>query len=283
MPNKAHHEINRLSWNEGTKAHNSHKGDQASFFRNGGSTLKDEESELLGDLTGKTLLHLQCNSGQDTLSIANHLGASVTGVDISDEAIAFAKKLSADTGITAEFIRADVYDWFEQNEAQYDVVFCSYGVMMWLSDLQIWGNGIAKSLKHGGRFVLVEFHPALMVFSEDWTLQYNYMGGSYVEFESGVGDYIAMAGSANEIDKLEDGIKDFVNPEPGVEYQWGIADVVMSLISAGLTLTDLREYDYSNGFNPMPNMREIDKRRFIMPSHFPQKFPMMFSVVVEKK
>ena len=37
MPNKAHHELNRLSWNEGTKAHNSHKGDQAQFFRGGGN------------------------------------------------------------------------------------------------------------------------------------------------------------------------------------------------------------------------------------------------------
>ena len=66
MPNKAHHEINRLSWNEGTKAHNSHKGDQATFFRNGGNTLYPEETRLLGDIKGKTLVHLQCNSGQDT-------------------------------------------------------------------------------------------------------------------------------------------------------------------------------------------------------------------------
>lgn len=283
MPNKTHHEINRLSWNEGTKAHNSHKGDQATFFRNGGNTLHPEETRLLGDIKGKTLLHLQCNSGQDSLSIANHLGAIVTGVDISDEAIDFAKKLSQDSGIPAEFIRSDVYDWFEQNETQYDVVFCSYGVMVWLSDLKTWGKGISKSLKQGGRFVFVEFHPVLMAFDEDWNLKYDVMDGAYVEFESGVGDYVAMAGSANETDEFIEGVKDFVNPEPGVEYQWGIADVVMSLVSAELTLTDLREYNYSNGFNPMPNLREIDKRRFIMPEGFPQNFPMMFSVVVEKK
>lgn len=86
------HEANRLSWNAATVAHNSHKGDQAAFFRRGGSTLFPEELDLLGDIAGLSLLHLQCNSGQDSLSLAQ-LGADVTGVDISDEAIAFARRL----------------------------------------------------------------------------------------------------------------------------------------------------------------------------------------------
>lgn len=281
MPNRAHHEVNRLSWNEGTKAHNSHKGDQAKFFREGGTTLWDDEVKLLGDIKGKSLLHLQCNSGQDSLSIAKHLGATVTGVDISDEAINFAEKLSEDSGIPAEFIRSDVYDFFEQNETQYDVVFCSYGVMVWLSDLNTWGEGIAKALKSGGRFVFIEFHPALMMLDGDWELKYDYMGGDHVEFESGIGDYVAMAGSVVTGD-YQDGVKDFVNPEAGVEYQWGIADVVMGLVSAGLTLTDLKEYPYSNAFNPVPDLREISPRRFAMPEDKPQQFPMMFSVVAQK-
>lgn len=282
MPNKAHHEINRRSWNEGTKAHNSHKGDQAKFLREGGTTLWAEEIALLGDIKGKTLLHLQCNSGQDSLSIVKHLDARVTGVDISDEAIDFATKLSAESAIPASFIRSDIYDFFEQNTEEFDLAFSSYGVLVWLSDLKKWGEGIAKSLKSGGKFVLIEFHPALMVFEGNWKLKFNYMGGSYVEFESGVGDYVAMAGSAASIDTIEDA-GDFKNPEPGVEYQWGMADIVMALLSAGLTLSDMREYDYSNGFNPMPDMREISKRRFAMPQGLPQKFPMMFSLVVEKR
>ena len=106
MPNKAHHEMNRLAWNAGTKAHNSHKGNQADFFRKGGNTLFSEEAGLLGDIKGQTLLHLQCNSGQDSLSIANHLGTRVTGVDISDEAISFARNLSRNSGIEAQFIRS---------------------------------------------------------------------------------------------------------------------------------------------------------------------------------
>ena len=55
---------------------------------------------LAGEVRGLRMLHVLCNSGQDTLSWAK-LGAAVTGVDLSDEAIAFATTLSADTGIGA--------------------------------------------------------------------------------------------------------------------------------------------------------------------------------------
>jgi SAM-dependent methyltransferase len=283
MPNKAHHEINRLSWNEGTKAHNSHKGDQTKFFRNGGDTLFQEEIQLLGDIKDKTLVHLQCNSGQDSLSIVNHLGAKVTGVDISDEAINFAKQLSQDSGILAEFVRDDVYDWLEKNNTQYDVAFSSYGTIMWLSDLKAWGQGIAKSLKSGGRFILVEFHPAFMMLEDGWVLHYDYMGGTHVEFDEGIGDYIALTGSAAEIDELEEGVKDFANPHPGVEYQWGIADIVMALVSAGLTLTAVQEYNYSNGFKMLPDMRDLGNRQYAMPEDKPQNFPLMLSIIAEKK
>ena len=104
MPQKEMHEVNRLSWNQATKAHNSHKYDQAGFFRRGGSTLFAEEIDLLGDISGQHVVHLQCNAGQDTLSLALR-GAVVTGVDISDEAITFARQLSAESRVPAQFFR----------------------------------------------------------------------------------------------------------------------------------------------------------------------------------
>ncbi len=283
MPNKAHHEINRLSWNEGTKAHNSHKGDQAVFFRAGGSTLFPEEIALLGDVAGADLLHLQCNCGQDTLSIARHLGAQCSGVDISDEAIRFARQLSREAEIDADFLRADIYDFFAENTQRYDIAFSSYGVLCWLSDLDAWGKGIAGSLRRGGRFLLVDFHPAFAMFAEGWRLQYDYMGGIVHEFEHGVGDYVALTGSAAETEDLKPGMRDFVNPYPGVEYQWGLAEVVSALLDAGLTLTHLREYDYCNGFKPMPDMRELEGRRYAMPQRLPQRFPLMFSLAAERQ
>ena len=274
MPDKALHQINRRSWNEGTKAHNSHKGDQAAFFRAGGSTLFAEERDLLGDIAGETLLHLQCNCGQDSLSIARHFRANVTGVDISDEAVRFARQLSRESGIPARYIRADIYDFFANANEHYDNVFSSYGVLCWLSDLAAWGRGIAGCLKPGARFILLDFHPALTMFDGEWQLKHDYMGGARSEYESGVGDYVAWTGAAAEIDSLLPGIRDFQNPFPGVEFQWGVAEVAKALIDAGLRLSQLREYNYCNGFKPMTDMVDLGGRRYAHAGSFAAEYAL---------
>src|SRR6478735_208093 len=210
-PNLDAHEMNRRSWNAVTIAHNSHKKDQAAFFRKSGSTLFPDEIELLGELSDKHLLHLQCNCGQDTLSLA-HLGAKVTGVDISDDAIAFARQLSADSGIPATFERADLFAWLASAEPeQFDLVFSSYGVLGWLSNLSQWARGIARALRPSGRFVLLEFHPTMTMLKVDWTPGFSSMGGVEEPFEEGIGDYVGYSGDAMTPSGHQEGIVDFVN------------------------------------------------------------------------
>ena len=163
-------EQNRVSWNAVVGAHDSHRGDLSRFFREGGSTLFREETDLLGELEGRSLVHLQCNSGGDSISLAR-LGATVTGVDLSDEAVSSARDLAEKTGIRATFERADVYDWLQEATREgrlFDVAFASYGVICWLPDLRSWAQGIAGILNPGGRFVLVDFHPAADIFDRDW-------------------------------------------------------------------------------------------------------------------
>ena len=141
---RALHEQNRRSWNAVTAAHNSHKLDQAGFLRRGGSTLYPEELELLGEVAGRRLLHLQCNCGQDSLSLAS-LGADVLGVDISDAAIQTAQELAQASGLPARFERADVLDWLDAAVAEgrrFDRVFSSYGTIPWLADLARWARGV---------------------------------------------------------------------------------------------------------------------------------------------
>ncbi len=284
MIRKDQHEDNRRAWNLATEAHNSHKADQAGFLRQGGSTLFPEEVELLGDIQGKTLLHLQCNAGQDTLSLAQ-LGAIVTGVDISDTAIEFARQLSRDSGIPGTFERADVFDWFEiaaGRGQQFDRVFSSYGAIFWLSDIRGWGQGISRMLKPGGRFALVEFHPFASVFEWDWSLHFDYFPPPEgVTWEDGVGDYVALAGEALTPSGYVEGVKDFVNPHRSHEHLWGIGEVVTALTDAGLRLTTLREYPYSNGAKLFDGMRESEGKRMLPPAHLPS-LPLMFGLVAEK-
>ena len=245
---KVLHEENRLSWNAATIAHNSHKGDQAAFFRNGGNKLHPEEKELLGDIQGLSVVHLQCNSGQDTLSLAQ-MGASVTGVDISDTAIEFARQLSSDAGIPATFYRSDVYDWLEErarNAQLFDLVFCSYGAICWLSDINAWTQGISAILKPGGRFVTVDYHPVLSLFDEHMERKYAYFtNGKVLTWDEGVSDYVANSG----LGLAGVGVKDFKNPHRNHEFSWGIGEIVSALLAAGLALTSLKEYPYTQGLD----------------------------------
>lgn len=275
------HEDNRQSWNSATKAHNSHKGDQAAFLRSGGSTLFPEELELLGDITGQRLVHLQCNSGQDTLSLAA-LGAEVTGVDISDEAVSFATTLSADCGIPGTFVRSDLFDWFEQSEAdQFDIGFSSYGALIWLSDLAASGAGIAKVLRPGGRFVIVEFHPMWGMLDDDWQLASDYWmtGTGPVTWTHGVGDYVAQAGDGLVPWGYQAGMAEVPDPTPAHEFIWGMSDIIGALLGAGLRLDAFREYPWSNGFARGSGVRQLPGRRFVPPDGVPT-FPLMFGLAV---
>ncbi|MBA3423179.1 MAG: glycosyltransferase, partial [Rubrobacter sp.] len=277
-------EQNRLSWNAVANAHDSHRGDLAGFLHEGGSTLFPEERRLLGDVDGKKLLHLQCNSGGDSLSLVR-LGAAVTGVDISDAAISTARRLSETAGIPASFERADVYDWLEsvaRTGQRFDVVFASYGVVCWLPDLEAWAAGISDTLEPGGRFVLVDFHPVADMFDESFRLVHDYpSGGEPSPLEEGVGDYVGESGGGLTPAGLSEGVRDFENPEPAHLFRWGLGEVVAALAGAGLRIVALEEYPYSNGERHFAGMRELSGRRMFPPEGVPA-VPLMYGVRAEK-
>jgi SAM-dependent methyltransferase len=281
MLRKHLHEENRAAWNVATEVHNSHKADQAKFLREGGSTLFPEEIALLGDIAGKSLLHLQCNAGQDTLSLAK-LGAKVTGVDISDTAIDFARKLSADSGIPGTFHRSDVYDWFAQTDERFDITFSSYGALVWLSDIQAWAKAIASILNPGGKVVVLEFHPLINVLDWDWELKGDYFNeGRAASFENGIGDYVALSREALAPSGYLDSVSDFVNPHPGHEFNWTVGEVITAVADAGLRLLTLREYPYMNGARLLNNMREAPGYRMYPPEGMPS-LPLMYGFAAGK-
>lgn len=285
ITDRQRHEANRVSWNAATVAHNSHKSDQAGFLRNGGSTLFPEEIELLGDITGKRLVHMQCNAGQDTLSLAQR-GAVVTGVDISDEAIDFATTLAADSGIPGTFVRSDIYDWFDAAQTageRFDIAFCSYGAICWLSDLNRWAEGVAAVLVLGGRLVVVDFHPAFMMFDEQLKHAYSYFAEDEPhEWEEGVGDYVAMSGDALAPSGYREGVRDFKNPNPVHEYQWHLGALFTALLEAGMSIDQFHEYPFTNGAKFIEGMQEKPGRRMYLPSQIPS-IPLMYGLVTTKR
>ncbi|MFW9973572.1 MAG: class I SAM-dependent methyltransferase, partial [Candidatus Odinarchaeota archaeon] len=139
MNNHKFFETNLKRWNELVELNAKSRLYDLEGFKSGNSSLLRIELEELGNVMGKSLLHLQCHFGMDTLSWAR-LGAYVTGVDFSDKAINLARDLSKELNIPARFIQANLYDIPNILHEQFDIVFTSYGTICWLPNLAKWAQ-----------------------------------------------------------------------------------------------------------------------------------------------
>lgn len=258
-------EVNRALWNEKTKHHTASDFYNMEAFLAGQSSLKQPEMELLGDVNGKSVLHLQCHFGQDSLSLA-HMGASVTGMDISDTAIEYARQLNAQLGLDATFVVSDTYSVPDKVKEQFDIVFTTYGVIGWLPDMQRWADVIAKMLKPGGRLVFVEFHPVVWMFDNAFThVQYSYFNrGPIIEELQGT-----YADRNADIQMKEIG------------WNHPMADVLQSILDAGLTLQIFKEYDYSV-YDCFHNTIEISPGKWQIKG-MEGKLPMMYALSAYKQ
>jgi SAM-dependent methyltransferase len=262
---------NRKLWNAWTKIHeNSAFYDNASF-KAGRNTLRSIELEELGDVRGKSLLHLQCHFGQDTFSWAR-LGAQVTGVDLADEAIKLAQSLAAELNLDARFICANIYDLNEVLREQFDIVFTSYGVLAWLDDLATWAESIAQHLKPGGTFYIVEIHPFADML-DDWDNGGEQLGIRYPYFQSAE-PFVYDA----ETSYAEPEAK---HTEPITNYQWShsLGEILNALINAGLKIQFLHEFPM-NVFRQLPMMEERDGW-WRLPEGMPE-LPFLFSLKAKK-
>jgi len=185
----------------------------------------------LGDLNGRRLIHLQCNTGADTVSLAR-LGATVTGVDLVPENVAYARRLAEDCGIfDATFIESDIMSLQETHHDKYDIVFTSEGALCWLPDLRVWAATIRQLLRDDGFFYVFDGHPFYQIFDEttlasgDLTIKYPYFSRE-PDRDDIIGGYTTY-------------------PRQAESYCWNysVGDVINSLIEAGLRIRRFNEYD----------------------------------------
>lgn len=258
-------EINRRLWNERTKTHLNSRFYDMQSFKQGESSLKEIELDLLGDINGKSLLHLQCHFGQDTLSLAR-MGASVTGVDLSDEAVAEAGRISEELNLPARFLCTDLYDLPSHLDEQFDIVFTSYGTIGWLPDLKKWANIVSRFLKPGGKFVFAEFHPVIWMFDNDLSyVQYSYFNKEAI-VETEIGTYAD---------------KDAPITMESVGWNHSLGEVLDNLLSERLRLITFREFDYSP-YNIFPGMTEVDPGKFQL-EKWKGKIPLVYALQMSKE
>ena len=176
-----------------------------------------------------------CHFGQDTLSWARR-GARVTGADLSDKAIELACSLAAELGLEARFLACDIYDLQARLDEHFEIVFTSWGVLAWLSDLPRWGRLVAGFLVPGGTFYLAEIHPLAMVFEVRpggglAVKEYGYFGGH----EAGRYERDTSYADAGTV------------CENSVSYQWDhtLGEVITALTDAGLVIELVHEWPFS--------------------------------------
>ncbi len=256
---------NRALWAARTAAHLPSDFYDVAGFRAGAESLREIELAEVGAVAGRSLLHLQCHFGQDTLAWARR-GARVTGLDFSAEAIAAARALATDMGLAATFVEADVYEAPAAVQgAQYDVVYTSYGVLGWLPDLTRWATAAAACVAPGGVLYLAEFHPVVWMFDNDFKeVRYPYLGGAIIE-EVETGSYAAP---------------DAPIENPSYTWNHGLGEVVSALLAAGLQIEWLHEFDYSP-WNCLNGMVEVAPGRFQV-SGLEGKLPLVYSIRARK-
>ena len=258
-----HIEKNRSHWDTRVEAHvKSEFYDHQGFVR-GRNSLKEIELDLLGSVSGLDVLHLQCHFGQDTLSLAR-LGANVVGVDFSEKAIEVARRTNEDLGLNAEFICCEVFELGNHLDRKFDIVFASYGVIGWHPNMDPWARLVKHFLKPGGRHVLVEFHPTLWMWSDDFShVQYSYFNTGSID-ETLTESYADKeSGAASET----------------MSWNHSTSELLTAFLDHDLEVTAFREFDYSP-FDCFQNTVESPNGYQIR--GLEGKLPMVFAVEVQK-
>jgi len=257
--------INKNSWNNRADAHvNSEFYDNENFLK-GKTSLNDIELDIIGDVAGKRILHLQCHFGQDTISFAR-MGAKCVGMDLSDHAIATAKEMAIKTNVDAEFVCCDIYDLPNHLEGKFDYVFTSYGTIGWLPDLNRWSKVISHFLHPTGKFLMVEFHPFMWMYDDDFThIKFSYHNtGAIVDSEEG--SYADQ----------DSGIKNDY-----VMWNHGLSEVTNALMDSGLKIDGFEEYNYSP-YDCFNKTVEYSPGKYRIEG-FGDKVPMVYSLLASWK
>ena len=262
---------NRAFWDEVTPVHAASDYYRVDEFRRGASVLHDFVVEEVGDVSGLTLLHLQCHFGLDTLNWAR-LGARVTGVDISGVSIDRARKLASELDIPATFVRANVLDIDSQLDGQFDRVFTSFGALCWIGDLEAWGRVIARVLKPGSVFYISEFHPLMDTLQQARPINEN--SDAYPEYPYfGGGVPLRFDPQGDDSDYAE---PSFTSEETTFEWFHPVSEVIEALIGAGLALERFREYPFAT-YRARRGMVQGDDGLWRLPPNV-VPLPLMYSI-----
>jgi SAM-dependent methyltransferase len=233
----AYIDANRANWDQRATLHAARDGSGYGVQRYAADieALSDVvrfDQRLLGDITGLRAVHLQCHIGTDTLSLAR-LGARVTGLDFSENAVAEARHLAAEAGADVDFVQADVRDAAAVlPRGEFDLVYTGIGALCWLPSITEWAAVVSDLLAPGGTLHIREGHPVL------WSLNEELPGlvPTFPYFEQTAPLEWDDAGTYVEVSAPLTATRTY-------EWNHGLGEIVTALLDRGLRLDALVEHD----------------------------------------
>lgn len=268
-PSDRYAAANRLQWDERVGIHAASRFYDVDGWLHVRPGPRRREVDVLGDVEGLELVHLQCHFGLDTLAWAD-AGARVTGVDFSTEAIRVARELAERAGLAgrARFVCADVLDAGDAlDHVTFDIVYVSLGSLCWLPSVDRWADQAAALVRPGGRLYLHDVHPVAWSLADESTeLQYTY----FEEVEPFTYD---------SVDTYTDADRSRVHTR-GYEWNHSIGQVVTALIDRGLRIDRLEEHDWTV-HQRFPWLVEVRPGEWSSPPDMP-RLPLTFTVVATR-
>jgi SAM-dependent methyltransferase len=228
-------EINRRFWDGLANVHaNAKPGsyyDIEALIR-GKRPLGDAEQEALdiayADVSGLDVLHVQSHIGIDSIILAQR-GARVTAVDFSPRALDAGRAIASRAGVEVKWIQADANALPAELEGRFDLAWVTIGAICWIEDLAAWTAGVARTLRPGGRLIIVEMHPLFQMVegSDPFTVDMPYaFAGAHVFDEDG---------SYADLDAK-------LPATTSVVYAHSLGETVNAAVDAGLVVERLEEH-----------------------------------------
>lgn len=145
--------------------HGEYLGDAGFLW--GPEGLTEAEAGVLGPLAGRDVLEVGSGAGQCSRWVRGQGGRSI-GLDLSHRQLQHSRRIDDETGVAVPSVRGTATHLPFRDDS-FDVVFCSFGALQFVADIEDAVAETARVLRDGGRFAFSITHPTRWMFPDDPT------------------------------------------------------------------------------------------------------------------
>jgi SAM-dependent methyltransferase len=127
--------------------------------------LTEDDARVLGDVSGKDVLEVGSGAGQCSRWVRLHGGRSI-GLDLSMRQLQHSRRLDEESGVEVPSVLGTATG-LPFADGTFDVVFCSFGALQFVADIDDAVAEVARVLRPGGRFAFSVTHPTRWSFPDD--------------------------------------------------------------------------------------------------------------------